>query len=252
MKISLVVLTHNRARMVDLALTHSLSNAGRKVDELVWVDNGSTDGEREGVRGVMRAFMPAVSILHRENLGVAKGYNRGMAMTTGDYVAIIGCDMLMPEGWLETWERYLRAIPETGVACIYSKPFKACPERLMGPPETVNGLPTQMALPIDRRIFPRATLRQVGYFREDMGLYGWEDVEWGHRAFIRCTNLGRRCYAIPDLVAEHLGTEGISAYDGKDDAAYHAMKAAAVRDPEALRVMENARISGYPYVNPFP
>lgn len=234
--------------MVEHALTRSLGNAGREVDELVWVDNGSTDDVAE----VMLSFKPDVAIRNRENLGVAKGYNRGLVMTTGDCIAIIGCDMLMPDGWLETWVKYLSLIPQTAVACIYSKPFEECQERLMGPPAVVAGLPIHLALPMDRRIFPRETLRRAGYFREDMGLYGWEDVEWAQRVFVRSLTQQRLCYAIPGLVATHLGTEGIAPYDGKDDAAYHAMKRAAVNDPETKRVMEGARMAGYPYVNPFP
>jgi GT2 family glycosyltransferase len=248
MKVSLVVLTHNRARMVEHALLHSLSNADHRPHEIVWVDNGSTDDVRE----VMRSFNPSVSVLHPQNLGVAKGYNRGMAMTTGDYIAIIGCDVLMPDGWLATWLRYLSLIPQTGVACIYTKPFAECRGRLMGAPEMVGGLPIQMALPMDRRIFPRETLRQVGYLREDMGLYGWEDVEWSHRTFFRCLNNQRLCYAIPDLVGEHLGTEGIAEYDGKDDADYHAMKRRLLAEGGGEAKMLRARESGYPYVNPFP
>lgn len=248
MKISLVVLTYNRAETVERAMKHNFEKAGRKIDEFVWVDNGSHDG----VRDVMKAFDPDVSILHKENLGVAHGYNRGYALATGDYVVITGCDMLMPDNWLATMVEYIEKIPNTGVACMYSQPIHKVPERIRGLETTIAGLRVQPALPFGRRILRRDLLiGKIGYLREDFGLYGWEDVEWGERALRVCEKEGLLCYAIPEQIAEHLGTEGVRMHDGKDPADYHAFKQNEVRDPHKQEIMGKARGAGYPYFNSF-
>lgn len=254
MKVSWLLLTYNRAEKVQRAVTHNMRTAGRKWDELIWVDNGSSDG----VRSVMSALKPDVSVLHDRNLGVAPGYNRAMVLATGTHLVITGCDMLMPEGWLDTFCRYFEAIPETGVASIYSGPLSDLPERARKGKgrgdwqrEERNGLPFIHAMPIGRRMFRRELLRDAGYLREDFGLYGWEDCEWGRRVERVCDEQGLLYYVIPDQIAEHLGTEGIHGYDGKDEREYHAFKQRESNDPAKQAVLRRCETENYPYWSPY-
>src|SRR5262245_4723453 len=115
MRISWIVLTHDRRDLLERMMAHNVAHAGCHIDELIWVDNGSDAGVHE----VMRAYDPAVSILNKVNLGVAKGWNRGLALATGDYVVSTDSDMLLPSGWLATFRTYLAGIPRTGVACFF-------------------------------------------------------------------------------------------------------------------------------------
>jgi glycosyltransferase involved in cell wall biosynthesis len=89
MRVSLIVLTYNRADLVARTVPHNWSRAGTPPDELIWVDNGSTDN----VRDVMRKVDPHVSVLNKQNVGIFKGYNRGILMASGDYVVIIDSTM---------------------------------------------------------------------------------------------------------------------------------------------------------------
>jgi GT2 family glycosyltransferase len=82
MKLSWLLLTMNRQDKTKRALEHNMSNAGHAWDELIWVDNGSSDNVRE----VVSQYNPTVSVLHSTNLGVAKGYNRAKLLSTGDWV----------------------------------------------------------------------------------------------------------------------------------------------------------------------
>lgn len=248
MKISLVILTFNRAEIVRQAMSHNFKNAGRQIDELVWVDNGSTDN----VRKYMKELQPDVSVLHSENLGVAKGYNRGYALASGDYVCITGCDRLMPDGWLATYAKYLEAIPNTGIISIFSQPLEKVPERVRGLPYLIDGLPMVDCLPFGSRILPRKLLTEkIGFLREDFGLYGWEDVEWGERALKVLKENHLLSYTIPGVFAEHKGNEGIKALNGSEDPAYHAFKQQEARDPRKIEVLQKARAEGHPYYNPF-
>lgn len=249
MKISWVILTFNRKDTVEKSVAYNMLNAGYQWDEMVWVDNGSKDGTVE----MMRGLEPDVCVLHKENLGVGPGYNRGMAMATGDYIVITGCDMMMPKDWLRTFKEYMAKIPQTGVACMYSVPIEKVPERYRGSREVeyLNGLPLIHAMPMERRIFSRKLLHRAGYLREDLGLYGWEDVEWGERVE-RVTKEHRQInYVIPGMIAEHLGTEGISKWDAKDPKEYHAFKQEESRQQWKQNILDKCRNSNWPYYNPY-
>jgi glycosyltransferase involved in cell wall biosynthesis len=238
MRVSLVMLTYNRAEFVERVMAHNMANAGATINELIWVDNGSTDC----VSDVMRQYDPDVCILNKANLGVSKGYNRGFAVATGDYIVITDSDMLMPDAWLATFLAYLIAIPHTGVACMFHHEIRDKPR----PVEHFNGFPYHPCLPWGRRIVSREMLiKQIGYLCEDFGLYGWEDIEWAHRALRVCRLTGRITYSIPEKYAEHLGTHAL------DPADYRAFKTREGDDPRKREVLERCRAYSYPYVNPF-
>ncbi len=247
-RVSWIILTYNRGAVVRQSVKHNFDTAGVAPDELIWVDNGSTDVI---TRDFMSGLDPEVSILNNENLGVAKGYNRGLGLATGDYIVITGCDMLMPNNWLGIMLDYVTGIPDTGVACVYSRSLASCQERVHGLRRVVNGLPIIPALPIERRIFRRELLADFGYFPESFGLYGMDDLAWAQRAERVCAEKGLLSYVIPDMQAEHLGTEGVSRYDGKDEAAYHAMKKREASEHGKIIELARLRGLGWPRFTPY-
>lgn len=255
MKISWVILTWNRVSVVQRAMAHNMRCAGRQWDELVWVDNGSSDG----VDRWAERLKPDKLIRHEKNLGVAKGYNAAMHAATGDLVVITGCDMLMPNNWLAIFEEYFEKIPETGVACMYGGPLAWVPERARGGKgpgdwqhETVNGLPLIKAMPIGRRAFRKEMLeKHFGYFHEGFGFYGHEDLHWGHRAEKVCDEMGLRYYVIPDKICNHLGSEGIHPFNGMDGKEYWEFKQRECRDPKKDELLHKLNAEGWPYFNPY-
>lgn len=247
MKLSLVVLTFNRGETVREVMGHNLKNAGRKIDELIWVDNGSHDCVGE----VMWKLEPDVTVINRENLGVAKGYNRGIVLATGTHIIITGCDRFMPDGWASTFQKYFESIPQTGLISCYSQPIEKVPERIRHNIELVNGLPIQKAMPMEAKCFPREIIRDAGHLREDFGLYGWEDVEWSHRVERVCAEKGLITYTIPDFISKHQGTEGVSPYDGVDNRDYHEFKRRESNDPHKAEMMNRCRMEGWKYYSPY-
>lgn len=246
-KPSWIVLTYNRHDSVSRAMLHNAETAGYPWHEVVWCDNGSTDG----VRSFMREFVnPHVCILHRENLGVAKGYNRAMLMATGTHVVLTGCDMLMPKDWLRTFVNCFEQIPNTGIASMYSGPLSWVPERIRGDERIEAGIKIRPAMPIGRRMFSRDMLKKVGFLREDFGLYGHEDVEWGYRAERVCGQLKLLTYVLPDMIASHLGDEHHSD-EGIDTKEYREFKSREVDDPKKKELMERCRKENWPYYNPY-
>ncbi len=251
-KVSWVILTYNRAEIVRQAIGHCLDNSGapEAINQIVWVDNGSTDGVRE----VMASFEPEISVLNSENLGVAKGYNQGLGLATEEYIIVTGCDFLMPDNWLRTFLEYVTKIPETGMACMYSKHWTYCHDRLRKSygVQMVNGLPIVHAMPLERHIMRRSLLADFGYFPETFGMYGFDDVARAHRIEQVCDEKGLLYYCIPDCVPVHLGTEGLKQHDGKDSAEYHAMKRKEATDPAKHAELNRLRDLGWPRFSPFP
>lgn len=248
LKVSLVLLTWNRAQSVIYSLSENLKSAEYPIHEIIHVDNGSTD--RQAVDWINWEIGADVQILHGGNLGVAKGYNRGMLLATGSHIVITGCDRLMPKGWLSSMVRAAEKIPETGVISCYSTPCAAYmldqfQSRWRGQEHERNGVVIREAHVAEARFHSREFLHKAGLFREDFGLYGYEDVEWAERAARVARENGWLNYVLPKLgYATHLpDTDGGAGY-GEFKADHNLM-------PWKKELAERCWSLGNPYYNPY-
>ena len=70
-----------------------------EASEIIFVDDGSTDGTRAWLAGLAA---PDVRVLLNErNLGYAGANNRGAAAARGEWLALLNNDLLLAPGWLE-------------------------------------------------------------------------------------------------------------------------------------------------------
>lgn len=80
--------------------------------DVVLVDNGSVDGSAEAIR----AAWPAVTVIEaQENLGFARGVNRGVAASDGEYVLLLNPDTTVLPGSLESLVQFAVEHPSHGV-----------------------------------------------------------------------------------------------------------------------------------------
>jgi GT2 family glycosyltransferase len=250
-KPSWILLTYNRAEVVEKCFDHNLSNAGAGITEAIWVDNGSDSFEMGRLELIKDCLEIDVVIKNTQNKGVARGYNQGYVLATGSHVVITGCDRLMPKDWLSKFKRCFELIPETGIVSIYSKSQEQVPERFIGDPDVVQGIKIQECMPFEARILSRELLNKIGYLREDFGLYGYEDIEWSNRAQRVTKELGLINYTFPDMIATHIGNEGIEEFNGTEDQDYHDFKKQELVDPKKLEVFNQCVKDNFPYYNPF-
>ena len=94
--VSVVVVNFNgRAHLADLLA--SLARQVRPADEVILVDNASTDGSVAFVRD---AFPWVVVVALAENVGFAEGNNVGVANARGDSIALLNPDTVVDRRWL--------------------------------------------------------------------------------------------------------------------------------------------------------
>jgi GT2 family glycosyltransferase len=94
-RLSVVVVNWNSKEDLEACL-RSMTDQTHRDLEVVIVDNGSTDGSIAMVR---ESFPQFVLIDAGENLGFAEGCNRGIEVSTGEWVALLNNDAVADPAW---------------------------------------------------------------------------------------------------------------------------------------------------------
>jgi glycosyltransferase involved in cell wall biosynthesis len=99
MMISIVIPAYNEEALLGRCLEAVLAEVKRSAVEceVVVVDNASTDG----TAGIAREY-PGVRLLAEPQRSIVRARARGLAETSGELVANIDADTVMPTGWLDT------------------------------------------------------------------------------------------------------------------------------------------------------
>lgn len=220
---SVIVLTWN-------ALEHTRRCAGsllRHTDarhELIFVDNGSTDGTSDWLQA-LAAEQPRVRvILNGANLGFAGGNNVGLAAACGEFAVLLNSDTVVTAGWLERLLRPALADPRVG---------------LVGPvTNNVTGVQRLADIGYDERtlagldafaanraadcagradaalwlvgfclLIRRGVLERLGGLDTVFGQGNWEDTDYCLRAFLA----GYRAVIAQDCFIHHVGSASFDA-----------------------------------------
>jgi glycosyltransferase involved in cell wall biosynthesis len=91
MRISVVIPSYNRSHTLERAL-QSVFDQTSPVDEVILVDDGSTDGSSQ----MVRHRFPQVKVLIQPNFGVSAARNRGIAAARYEWIALLDSD----DSWL--------------------------------------------------------------------------------------------------------------------------------------------------------
>jgi glycosyltransferase involved in cell wall biosynthesis len=111
--VTVVVAVHNGERFLRPAL-ESLYAQDYQPFEVVFVDDGSTDGSAE----IARSF-PGIRYVHQHNQGLAAARNTGLSLAEGELLAYLDDDDLIPPHKLRRQAEYLVANPDVG--CVLGR-----------------------------------------------------------------------------------------------------------------------------------
>ena len=105
--VSVIIPTWNRINVLPRAL-HSVCYQTTKPDEIIVVDDGSTDGTAE----MVRSDYPQVSLLVQDNAGVSTARNTGISVSKCTWIAFLDSDDEWLPKKLEKQLKYIEESPE--------------------------------------------------------------------------------------------------------------------------------------------
>ena len=111
--ISVVIPLYNKQLEIGAAVRSALAQT-RPPQEIIVVDDGSTDGGAEVVRAI---GSPLVRLVRQSNAGVCAARNRGIAESTGEYIALLDADDAWEPGFLAEIAAMIREFPGCGLYC---------------------------------------------------------------------------------------------------------------------------------------
>lgn len=126
--VSIVIPAYNEAENISACVLAALQQTSRAA-EIIVVDNRSTDGTADVVRGLQQAYPDAPIILFHqdEEQGLVPTRNFGLDRAQGDVLGRIDADSVIEPGWVEEVQR-LFSDPEvaaaTGPVIYYDMPLR--------------------------------------------------------------------------------------------------------------------------------
>lgn len=211
-RFSIVIAHRDGAQMLLKALT-SLMQAAGKNDEIIIVDNGSTD---ESVQQVKSAFPSILIVENGCNNGFAKACNQGLARASGEYVLFLNNDAFLAPDTLDLFTEDFSAFPKAALIGGQLVGEDGIPQRSAGvapsflsemglvrrkqPDFSHTTQPVEVETLVGACMaFRRTLLGTVGKLDEDFFFY-FEETEW----CVRLRRLGWKVMLDPRIRITHL------------------------------------------------
>jgi len=210
--VSVILVNLNRLHLLRKAL-RSIVGQAPVIAEVIVVDNASTDGSP----AMVASEFPAVRLIRNTtNKGFCEANNQGIAIATGEFIALLNNDAEAEPAWLDALVHAISRSPRTGMAAskilVFEDPrridktghliFLDGQNRGRGSGETDTGQYDTMedVLWPDgcAALYRHTMLDEIGGFDEDFFAYA-DDAELGMRARLA----GWSCVYAPQAVVRH-------------------------------------------------
>ncbi|RUS46467.1 methyltransferase domain-containing protein [Cohnella sp. AR92] len=212
MRTSIVIVTFNQIEETRRCLASIRKHTQEGSYELIFVDNGSTDGTADWLRE-----QPDVKLIENEkNEGFAKGVNKGARAATGDRLLLLNNDTAVTPRWLEQLTIALESaddIAAVGPVANLAGYGQSIPTKYKTPEElerfaeaynvsTPSAWKMRLKLIGFCLLIKRKVWEEVGELDESFGIGNFEDDDWSWRA----RRAGYRLLLCSDTFIHHEGS----------------------------------------------
>jgi glycosyltransferase involved in cell wall biosynthesis len=132
--ITVAICTRNRAKFLQRAVESVVRQMASADDELLIVDNASTD-DTPAVAVRLAVAHPQVKVWREEELGLSAARNAALKLARGRFVLFLDDDATAEPGWLAAYQKFLAAPPSKKIAVVGAAVF---PDFEIPPPKWVN------------------------------------------------------------------------------------------------------------------
>jgi glycosyltransferase involved in cell wall biosynthesis len=187
-KISVIIPAYNAEKYLRDAVESVLKQTV-PVDEIIVVDDGSTDGTKT----VAKEFKEYVTYVYQENKGVAAARNRGLHQSTGHFITFIDADDIWLKNKIELQLQLFKKTPELEMIIGFlQRVYKESNEEFF---KIFDGdEPGIFVLQLGSTLIRKEVFKKVGSFDEEMTLS--EDLDW----FLRSREVGINVEVHEDVV----------------------------------------------------
>ncbi|WP_343066721.1 glycosyltransferase [Dissulfurirhabdus thermomarina] len=218
--VSIVILTYNQLRYTKRCV-ESLEAHTPEPHEVIFVDNGSTDGTRKWLARRVKRHPRWRLVANEKNLGFSKGCNQGIQAARGRTILLLNNDVVVTEGWLSGLLECLESAPDVGIVGPMTNEISG-PQRVPEPGyRTLEELPAYAAafreahrhrrIPCRRivgfcMLFRRELVERIGPLDERFGTGNFEDDDFCLRAAVA----GYRNLIAGDVFIHHYGSRSFA------------------------------------------
>ncbi|MBM4329738.1 MAG: glycosyltransferase [Deltaproteobacteria bacterium] len=216
-RVSIIILTLNQLQYTRECVK-SIQKHTPEPHEIIFVDNGSTDGTAGWLRQRVKENPNYRLIENRENLGFSRGCNQGIKVAAGRCILLLNNDVVVTESWLGGMLECINSAPDIGVVGPMTN-------NISGPQKVVNANYNHIEnldscaksfreknrhrrIPARRivgfcMLFKRELVEKIGLLDEKFGSGNYEDDDFCLRAALE----GHRNIIAGDVFIHHYGSQ---------------------------------------------
>jgi GT2 family glycosyltransferase/2-polyprenyl-3-methyl-5-hydroxy-6-metoxy-1,4-benzoquinol methylase/Flp pilus assembly protein TadD len=212
---SIIILTFNQLQYTKQCI-ESIRKHTPEPHEIIFVDNGSTDGTVKWIKQLIKGNPQYRLIENHKNLGFPKGCNQGINASSGEYILLLNNDVIVTDGWLSGMLECLNSSPDIGIVGPMTDNISGIQKvsadygslnRLDDYAMAFRELNRYRRVPARRivgfcMLFKHELTEKIGLFDENFGSGNFEDDDYCLRAAME----GYRNIIAGDVFIHHYGS----------------------------------------------
>ncbi len=214
--VSIIILTFNQLKYTRECVDSIIKNTPEP-HEIIFVDNGSTDGTIDWLNDLIKNNKNYKLILNNKNLGFSKGNNQGIEISKGEFILLLNNDVVVTKNWLSGMLECMNSAPDVGIVGPMTN-FVSGPQKVVNADfGDINNLSDFAESFRDRNRYRRISIRRIvgfcmlikrsliskiGFLDESFGSGNFEDDDYCLRAVIE----GYKNLIAGDVFVHHYGS----------------------------------------------